>query len=73
MSLEYWYNVTRIFTAAFWSAILSIRHNQIRLNSLHVGIEGVHTCIRSFVELSGNELNGKLFQEEDYRAKEERK
>ena len=25
------------------------------------------------MELSGNELNGKLFEEEDYRAKEERK
>lgn len=39
--------------------------------SLHVSGESVHTCIRSFMELSGNELNGKLFQKEHYSAKEE--
>lgn len=72
MSLECWYNVTRILIAAFWSAILSIRHDQIRLHSLHFA-EDIQTCIRSFVELSGDELNGKLFQEEHQGTKEERK
>lgn len=71
MSLEYWYNVTRILIAAFWSAILSVRHNQIRLHSLHFEVENVQTCIRSFVELSSDELNGKLFEEEHQGTKEE--
>ena len=30
-SVEFWYSVTRILTAAFWSEILSIRHNQTRV------------------------------------------
>jgi len=72
MSLECWYRVTRIFIAAFWSAILSIRHNQIRLHSLHIDTENVQTCIRSLVELSSDELNGELFQEEHHCAKKER-
>ena len=73
MSLECWYNVTRILTAVFWSAILSIRHDQIRLYSLHFEVGNVQTCIRSLVELSGDELNGKLFQEKYQCTKEERK
>jgi len=72
MSLECWYKVTSILTAAFWSAILSVRHDQIRLHSLHFDVGNVQTCIRSLVELSGDELNGKLFQEEHQRTKEER-
>lgn len=73
ISLECWYSVTRILTAAFWSAILSIRHDQIRLHSLHFDLGNVRTCIRSLMELSGDKLNGKLFQEEHQRTKEERK
>jgi hypothetical protein len=58
--------------AAFWPAILSIRHNQIRLHSLHVDVENIQTCIRSLMELSSDPLNGKLFQEEHHCTKEER-
>lgn len=62
--------MTRIFTAAFWSAILSVRHDQIRLCSL-IDAVNVHTCKRPFMEFSCDPLNGKLFEEEDYGAKEE--
>ena len=65
--------MTRIFIAAFWSAILSVRHNQIRLNSLHACTKNVQTCVRPFMELSSNELNGKLFHEKDQSTKEEGK
>ena len=68
--MEYWYSVTRIFTAAFWSAILSVRHDQIRLRS-PIDAVNVHTCKRSFMEFSCDPLNRKLFKEENHGAKEE--